>query len=543
MSAPLIKSSIADNRSSMNRHWWQQAVFYQIYPRSFADSNGDGIGDLDGITAHLDYLNDGTERSLGIDAIWLSPIYPSPLRDLGYDIADYCGIHPDFGDMAAFDRLLKEAHRRGIRVILDFVPNHSSDQHPWFIESRSSRTNPKRDWYIWAAGTPDHPPNNWLSTFGGPAWEYDLTTQSWYMHSFLSEQPDLNYRNAETVRAMHDVLRFWLDRGVDGFRVDVISYLMKDAQLRDNPVRSDADPHTRGDPAGEQLHVYDRELAENHDIIRGFRRVLDEYDERMMVGEVWVREPGTLADYLDPDELQLAFNFRFFFCPWEADAFRRAIEDTENMLGARAWPTYTLSNHDFPRHISRYASGDETEARARAAAVMLLTLRGTPFLYYGEEIGMRDVNVPFMSARDPAGRDRCRTPMQWSADKNGGFSTSDKPWLPVGDCSKISVARQADDPPSMLSLYRRLIRLRKATPALVDGEYRPLSTVPQDCLAFVREHDEKRVVIAINFSSEKRQVEIPRAKLLLSTDTHRDRISGTTLTLSPNEAVIADVIG
>jgi alpha-glucosidase len=523
--------------------WWQQAVFYQIYPRSFADSNGDGIGDLDGITAHLAYLNDGTDKSLGVDAIWLSPTYPSPLRDWGYDVSDYCGVHRELGDLQSFDRMLSEAHRRGIRVVLDLVPNHTSDQHPWFIESRASRKNPKRDWYIWVPGEADRPPNNWLAAFGGRAWEYDATTASWYLHSFLKEQPDLNYRNPEVVEAMHDVLRFWLDRGVDGFRVDAITYLMKDAALRDNPPRTDSSFFTWRDPAGLQLHLYDQDRPESHQIVRGFRRVLESYRDRMMVGEVWVRDQRSLADYLRPDEFHLAFNFRFFFCRWEAAAFRSVIEETENLLSG-AWPTYTLSNHDFPRHISRYQEGEHTEARARAAAVMLMTLRGTPFMYYGEEIGMRDVDIPLDRAHDPMGRDRCRAPMHWSADKNGGFSSADRPWLPVGECDAINVASQSADPRSLLAFYRRLIRLRKATRALTDGALRLLRSQPDDCLVYCRELNGQSALVAINFSNRERRVESPPGKLVLSS--HPDRGSegvSRTLALLPNEAAIIEFSG
>src|SRR5215469_7904787 len=303
--------------------WWQRAVFYQIYPRSFADTNGDGIGDLDGVTAHLDYLS-----ALGIDAIWLNPINPSPLKDWGYDVSDYCGIHPDLGDLAAFERLLAEAHRRGIRIIVDLVPNHSSDQHPWFVESRSSRTNPKRDWYIWVAGGPERPPSNWQSSFGGGAWKYDTATSSWYLHMFLEQQPDLNYRNPEVVEAMHDVIRFWLDRGADGFRIDVIAGLIKDDQLRDNPIRAAADPDIPWYAAGTQDPLYSHDRPEVHDIVRGFRRVSDAYKERILVGETWPREQERLADYLRPDELQLAFNFRFCLARYDASRFRAAIDLT-----------------------------------------------------------------------------------------------------------------------------------------------------------------------------------------------------------------------
>ncbi|HXW84753.1 MAG TPA: alpha-amylase family glycosyl hydrolase, partial [Candidatus Binataceae bacterium] len=308
----------------MDLRWWQRAIFYQIYPRSFADSNGDGIGDLDGITARLDYLNDGTDRSLGIDAIWLNPINPSPNRDFGYDVSDYCGIDPSLGTLASFDRLVAEAHRRGIRVIVDLVPNHSSDLHPWFIESRSSRANPKRNWYIWAPGSPERPPNNWQSTFGGSAWKYDERTADYYLHIFYEQQPDLNYRNPEVVEAMHEVLRFWMRRGADGFRVDVLAGLIKDEQLRDNPVRSADDPDIAHYRAGRPLPLYSTDRPEVHEVVRGFRRVLDEFDDRMMVGEVWPLERARLRDYVRAGECQLAFNFWFVLAPYSAARYRAA---------------------------------------------------------------------------------------------------------------------------------------------------------------------------------------------------------------------------
>jgi len=525
----------------MALQWWQRAVFYQIYPRSFADSNGDGIGDLDGVTAHLDYLNDGTPNSLGIDAIWLNPINPSPLDDGGYDISDYCGIHPDLGDLAAFDRLVAEAHRRGIRVIVDLVPNHTSNQHPWFIESRASRTNPKRDWYLWIPGRPDRPPSNWQSFFGGPAWKYDAATRSWYLHTFLEQQPDLNYRNPAVAEAMHDVMRFWLDRGADGFRVDVIHGLIKDDQLRDNPVRVEHDADIPWYAAGTQDPLYCSDRPEVHEIIRGFRRVTDGYQDRMMVGETWPREQERLADYLRPDELQLGFNFRFLLARYDARRFRAAIELTEKSFGPGAWPTWTLSNHDFPRHISRYSHGGDGEARARVAAVMIAALRGTPFIYYGEEIGMRDAEIPVERRRDPVGRDGCRSPMQWSGARNGGFSTGAKTWLPCGDFKAVNVARQMKDPRSMLSLYRRLIRLRKTAPALVEGSYRALDGGPEDCLMFHRETPAQRLVVALNFTAEPRKIDLPAGKIILSTIAARRAKSAKSFrTLAPNEAVIVE---
>jgi len=518
----------------MPRAWWQDAVFYQIYPRSFADANGDGIGDLEGVTAHLDYL-----RELGIDALWLSPINPSPLKDWGYDVSDYRDVHPDLGTLASFDRMLREAHRRGVRIILDLVPNHTSDQHRWFVESRSSRLGPKRDWYIWRAGKNGDPPNNWKSTFGGSAWEFDSTSGEYYLHSFLREQPDLNFRNPAVVEAMHEVIRFWLERGVDGFRVDVIAQLIKDVEFRDNPEV----------PAGQRLsqlerlayeHRYSSDQPAVHDIVRGFRRVLDSYRDRMMVGEVWPREQRSLADYLRPDELQQAFNFRFLFSPWSADAFRSRIKEVEALLGD-AWPTYTLSNHDFPRHLTRYGERD-ADARARMAAILLLTMRGTPFIYYGEEIGMENVAIPQSHQRDPVGRDGCRTAMQWNGSRMGGFTSASEAWLPMGDCAAINVEKQLADPSSMLSLYRRMIQLRKSSRALSEGSYRSEPDSPADCLVFHRELGDQHIMVALNFASSSRRIVVPRASIMLSTDRNRTEAAVTAgITLRPNEGLILDL--
>jgi len=524
----------------MASEWWRNAVFYQIYPRSFADSNRDGIGDLDGITEHLDYLNDGTDKSLGIDAIWLSPINPSPLKDWGYDVSDYCDVHPDLGDLPAFDRMIREARRRGIRIILDLVPNHTSDQHRWFRESRSSRTDPKRDWYIWKPGTPDRTPNNWVSIFGGPAWKWDDATREWYLHLFLEGQPDLNCRNPAVVAAMHDVIRFWLDRGGAGYRIDVIHGLIKDAQFRDNPPMVKVEWGEQTDVALQQKHVYDSDRPEVHEVIRGFRRVLDEFDDRVFVGEVWPQSNLSLAQYLRPDELQLAFNFRFLFCPWEASRFRKQVQEIERILPPGSWPTWTLSNHDFPRHITRHARGASTAARARLAAVMLLGLRGTPFLYYGEEIGMPNVEIDRSRWLDPVGRDGCRTPMQWSDTPGGGFTAGNTPWLPLGDCSAVNVARQMNDPHSMLSFYRRAIRARRSSPALTAGTIRVIDTAPADCLVFVREASGDRAMVGLNFTGEPREIEVLSGKILLSSDFARDPATTKAgkFRLLPNEAII-----
>jgi len=487
-------------------------------------------------------LNDGGERSLGVDAIWLNPISPSPLRDGGYDVSDYCGIHPELGTLESFDRLVAEAHRRGIRVIVDLVPNHTSDQHPWFIESRSSRTNRRRDWYIWRPGSPDRPPNNWQSNFGGPAWKFDERTGEHYLHMFLEGQPDLNYRNRKVVAAMHDVIRFWLARGADGFRIDVIAGLIKDAQLRDNPIRSETDPDIPWYAAGTQLPLFSNDQPEIHNIIRGFRRALDEFGDRMMVGETWPNDQSRLADYLRPGELHLGFNFRFLLARYDGARFRAAIGETERNFGARAWPTWTLSNHDFPRHITRYSHGGDGNARARVAAVMIMTLRGTPFIYYGEEIGMPDAEIPRERILDPVGRDGCRTPMQWSDATSGGFSTAARTWLPCGDYGSINVARQARDPRSMLALYKRLIRLRKSTPALLEGRYREIENLPRDCLVFAREITAQRVMVALNFSAEPRRLRLQPGRILLSTNPDRtDESIGGVFELSGDEAAIVEL--
>ncbi|MGO9603270.1 MAG: alpha-amylase family glycosyl hydrolase [Candidatus Binataceae bacterium] len=527
----------------MASEWWRRAVFYQIYPRSFADSNGDGIGDLDGITAHLDYLNDGTDRSLGIDAIWLSPINPSPLKDWGYDVSDYCDVHPDLGDLASFDRLVREARRHGIEIILDLVPNHTSDQHRWFRESRSSRINPKRDWYIWKPGTPDRTPNNWVSVFGGPAWKWDDATGEWYLHLFLEGQPDLNFRNPEVVAAMQDVIRFWLQRGAGGYRIDVVHGMIKDAQFRDNPPLTEVVWGRQADIDLKQDHVYDADQPEVHEIIRGFRRVLNEFGDRLMVGEAWPRDNESLALYLRPDELQQVFNFRFVFCPWNAARFRHQVDEIERLIPRPSWPTWTLSNHDFPRHITRYGQGAASAARARLAAVMLLGLRGTPFLYYGEEIGMPNVAIPRARWLDPVGRDGCRTPMQWANARGGGFTSAPRPWLPLGDCAAVNVAKQMDDPHSMLSFYRRAIRIRRASPALATGNIHLDADAPEGCIAFSRDTAGSRAMVALNFAEEPREVRVPSGKIVLSSDFARaaGNVKAGDLRLSANEAVIVDL--
>ncbi len=468
--------------------WWHEAVVYQIYPRSFADANGDGIGDLDGIRAHLDHLS-----WLGVDAIWLSPFFPSPMKDHGYDVADYCDVDPRFGTLADFDALVAEAHHAGLRVLIDWVPNHSSTEHPWFVESRSSRTNPKRDWYVWRDPAPDGgPPNNWISDFGGPtAWELDPTTGQYYLHLFLPEQADLNWRQPEVVSAMHDTLRFWLDRGVDGFRMDVVQSLVKRADFADLE-----------DPT--QILFGDAHLdtAVTHGLLRDIRRLLDGYPgDRVAVGETSVLSTGKMAAYYGhDDELHLCFNFPQILAPWDATHWRRRIERTYEVLDPRdAWPTWVLSNHDVPRHRTRFGG---SEAAARAAVVAILTLRGTPFLYEGEELGLLDAEVPPSRQLDPVGRDGCRAPIPWTrADPHGWGPT--EPWLPLPPEPDLrSVEAQRDDPDSILHLYRRLLAHRHGSPALRRGEVTLLEGWPEGVVAWDRAEGSDRRRVVVSFHSD-----------------------------------------
>ncbi|HEU5424226.1 MAG TPA: alpha-amylase family glycosyl hydrolase [Nitrolancea sp.] len=452
--------------------WWQTGIIYQIYPRSYQDSDGDGIGDLPGITCRLDYL-----QWLGVDALWLSPIFPSPMADFGYDVADYTAIDPIFGSMADFDRLLAEAHQRGLKVILDYVPNHTSSQHPWFLESRAARDSPKRDWYLWRDPAPGGgPPNNWLSVFGGGAWEWDEPTGQYYYHAFLKEQPDLNWRNPEVRRAMFDVLRFWLDKGVDGFRIDVIWHLIKDDRFRDNPANPHAVP---GYEYSELVPVFTSDQPEVFEVIGAMRRVFDEYDDRVMIGEIYL-PPERLVTYYGArgDLVQLPYNFQLILLPWDARELAVAIDEYEALLPEGAWPNWVLGNHDRQRIASRV--GPE---QARVAAMLLLTLRGTPTIYYGDEIGMHDVPILPEQVRDPhelrepgigAGRDPERTPMQWDGKPNAGF-TSGTPWLPLAeDAGQLNVEIEREERHSMLALQRELIELRRRAPALVTGGYTPV---------------------------------------------------------------------
>ena len=488
--------------------WWRTGPIYHVYPRSFRDANGDGVGDLRGIVERLDHLNDGTDRSLRVKGIWLSPIYLSPGRDVGYDVADHCAVDPAFGTEEDLDLLVAEARRRGIRVILDLVLNHTSDLHPWFQASRSGRDDPLRDWYVWrdpARG--GRPPNNWRSYFGGPAWTFDEETGQYYLHTFLPEQPDLDWHNPAVRAACLGVVRFWLERGISGFRLDVFNAYFKHPDLPDNPRRLGRRPWER------QRHLYNKDRPELHDFLLELRALLDQYPDTMAVGETFDGQPELAASYCD--KLHMAFNFDFLSQPWKPAAIQRAIARWDKLLAREdTWPCYVLSNHDNPRHAWRHGRGvtpSEVDARARVAAALLLTLRGTPFIYYGEEIGMQDVAVGSDETRDMAfdgsSRDAARSPMQWDDSRNAGFSAS-RPWLPIApDFRERNVAHQDLDSRSILNFYRRLAALRDAVPALQTGTWEPLLREPRDALVYVRRTGSELALVALNFTNKRVRVD------------------------------------
>ncbi len=536
-----------------NFPWWQRGVIYQIYPRSFQDTTGNGVGDLNGIIQRLDYLNDGTPNSLGVDAIWISPFYPSPMADFGYDVSDYCDIHPLFGTLETFDRLVAEAHQRGIKIIIDYVPNHTSDQHPWFMEACRSRTNPRRDWYIWRDPQPDgSPPNNWGSFFGGPAWTYHEPTGQYYMHQFLKEQPELNWRNPEVRAAMFDVLRFWLERGVDGFRMDVVGLILKDEQLRDNPPNPNIPPNLpENDIAGRFLMVHNLDQDEVHEIMREFRRLLDTHGRQVggdyvAIGELWGSLDRWVRYYGEQgDGLHLPFNFRLMDeGVWDAQVMRGLVDALEGALPAFAWPNYVLGNHDRIRLATRFGG----QAQARTAAMMLLTLRGTPTLYYGDEIGLENGIIPPEKIQDPQGlnlgpertRDVARTPMQWDSGPFAGFSPVE-PWLPISpDYETRNVAVQTAVSTSILNLYRQLLWLRRSSAALSVGDYRPVDGSAQ-CFIYWRTAGDEQRLIALNFSPEAQEVNVPQlenGRILLSTYLdHQGAVTGS-FQLRPFEGLI-----
>jgi len=529
--------------------WWQHAVFYEIYPRSFADSNNDGFGDLNGITSKLDYL-----KSLGVDAIWITPCFPSPQVDFGYDVSDYENIDPKYGNLADFERLSDQAKKRGIRIILDFVINHTSDKHKWFLESRSSRDNPKRDWYIWRDGKgPNEPPNNWMSTFGGPAWTFDPTTSQYYYHYFYPEQPDLNWRNPAVEKAMFDVTRWWYQRGVAGFRLDAVDTLFEDPALHDNPLKPGVNKY--GDP--NEDNIYNTKFPEVHEILKRLRAVADEYNA-VLIGETWTKDINELRQYYGErgNELQMPMDLQLTEIKKPtAQALREHISAVDSAGG---WPVYVISNHDIIRPYTRYGDGVHNDQIAKMMAALYLTLRGTPIMYYGEEIGMEnndpknkeDVKDPIGKLGWPKekGRDGERTPMQWNAGKNAGFS-SVNPWLPVpASYSTYNVATEQKDPESILSWYKALLKLRHTDPALLDGKWVPVNESDPNVLAYLRQYKGQTVLVALNFSGEKQTMhvdlspqEFTGAKLVTLLNSGASSAAANEISLEPYGAYIARV--
>jgi len=527
--------------------WWQHAVFYEIYPRSFADSNNDGVGDLNGIASRLDYL-----KELGIDAIWISPCFPSPQVDFGYDVSDYENIDPMYGTLADFDNLASEAKERGIRIILDFVVNHTSDQHKWFLDSKSSRTSEHRDWYIWRDGKgPGQPPNNWISTFGGSAWKFDPTTNQYYYHYFYTAQPDLNWRNPAVEKAMLDTTRWWYKRGASGFRLDAVNTLFENPSLPDNPVLPGK--NTQGDPNTDEK--YNKKLPEIHDVMRKLRNAADE-SGAVLIGETWTKNVGELKEYYGAhnDELQLPMDFLFTTVDKLSPAeFRRQIAGVDAIGG---WPTYVLSNHDKVRGYNRYGDGKHNDAIAKLMAALFLTLRGSPILYYGEELGMEnndpkrkeDVKDPIGRTGWPKekGRDGERTPMQWDESENAGFSKA-TPWLPVPPSYKThNVADEAKDPNSILSFYKAVIALRHTNRALLEGGYVPLNENDQNVLSYMRVYQDQMVLVSLNMSGTQQKQDFEFSKHGMSSvkplvATGKSSAKGDVVTLEPYGVFIAQL--
>ena len=535
----LAGHAIAVQSPRFGDDWWQRGVIYQVYPRSFADSDGDGVGDLPGIVDHLDYLG---RTGLGVDALWLSPIYPSPGLDLGYDVSDHGSVDPLFGTEADFDRLVAEAHRRGIRIILDLVLNHTSDQHPWFRSSRSSRVGPFADWYLWrdpAGYGPDGeplPPNNWTSFFGGPGWHWEPRRRQFYFHTFLAEQPELDWRTPAVEAAQFAMVRRWLDRGVDGFRLDVFNAFLKHPGLPSNPSRPGTSTWSR------QVHRYDRDQPDLKELIGRFRAMVDAVPGRMTVGELFDGQIEQAAELTAPRHL--VFDWELLGTQWTAAAVNGALARREAVFGEDRWPTVVLANHDQSRPASRLVAsvaGHERDAVAKAAAVLLLTVRGTPFIYYGEEIGVEDVEIPSDESVDPPAarvgpdfawwdRSRCRTPMPWTGGPGAGFTTG-RPWLRMGsDTATRNVAAEADDDSSVLALYRRLTALRAATPALQVGAFELLPSAGSSIVAYTRTTPEQTLLVVLNLAREPTAWRVPGVPGCRSWRTALTTGAGTALT-------------
>ena len=529
--------------------WWQHAVFYEIYPRSFADSNNDGIGDLNGITSKMNYLHD-----LGVDAIWISPCFPSPQVDFGYDVSDYENIDPMYGTLADFDRMVSESKKHNVRIILDFVVNHTSDQHPWFLDSKSSRTAPHRDWYIWRDGKgPGQPPNNWISTFGGSAWKFDPATNQYYYHYFYAQQPDLNWRNPAVEKAMLDTTTWWYKRGASGFRLDAVDTLFEDPKLTDNPVLPGV--NDQGDPNTDEIH--NKKLPEIHDVMKKLRQTADA-SGAVLIGETWTKNIEELKEYYGRhnDELQMPMDFMFTTVDKLSPAeFRRQIAAVD---GSGGWPVYVISNHDKVRSYNRYGDGQHNDAIAKLMGAFYLTLRGSPIMYYGEELGMEnndpkrkeDVKDPIGITGWPKeiGRDGERTPMQWNTEVNAGFSTK-APWLPVPDSYKThNVATESKDPNSVWSMYKKVLTLRHTNEALLDGSYVALNENDPNVMSYLRSYKGKAVLVALNMSASPQKATFnlvdkgfPSANLKSLINTPQTSAKGNEVTLEPFGVFIAEV--
>lgn len=533
--------------------WWRGSVIYQIYPRSFADSNGDGIGDLLGITEKLDYI-----ASLGVDAVWLSPFFKSPMKDFGYDVSDYRDVDPIFGTLDDFDRLVARAHELNIKVMIDQVFNHSSDQHPWFKESRSSRDNAKADWYVWADAKPDgSPPNNWLSLFGGSAWHWDSIRAQYYLHNFLASQPDLNFNNAEVQQQLLDEMKFWLDRGVDGFRLDVVNFFFHDSELRDNPPADRGVPRADGvpltNPYSFQHHIYDKSRPENLAFLRRMRALLDQYPNTTTVGEIGADDPfDVMAQYTSGnDKLHMAYAFHLLTNEFSTAHIRSTVAALEARIGD-GWPCWSVGNHDVERVMTRWGGAKPPRKLAKTIMAMLLSLRGSVCIYQGEELGLTEADVPFDQLQDPyglnfwpvfKGRDGCRTPLPWTSDEDYCGFTTQKPWLPISEDHRIlAVSRQQLRTESVLNAYRQFVHWRRDHPALIRGTIEFIDS-PNDTLVLLRRHEAHSIMAAFNFSGKTTHVDLPPKLEAIPLEGHgfESTLERSRIELPPYEAFFARI--
>ena len=538
---------MATAKKALNSGWWRGGVIYQIYPRSFQDSNGDGIGDLPGITRRLEHV-----AKLGADAVWLSPFFKSPMKDFGYDISDYRDVDPMFGTLTDFRTLVDHAHQLGLKVMIDQVYSHTADQHPWFVESRASRDNPKADWYVWADPMPDGtPPNNWLSIFGGSAWQWDTRRKQYYLHNFLTSQPDLNFHHPEVQEAVLDCVKFWLDFGVDGYRLDVVNFYFHDKKLRSNPARGAPDGSDPAVPAanpyGWQWHRFDKSQPENLAFLQRLRALVDQYPDTTMVGEIGDDDGlARVAEYTaGGDKLHMAYCFDLLGTPHDAPFLHRVFSRFAEVVGS-GWPCWAITNHDIPRVATRWGGSNPPAGLLRAAVALQLSLRGSSCIYQGDELGLPEAEIAFEDLQDPygitmwpefKGRDGCRTPMAWeSADAQLGFG-SDRPWLPVAESHRaLAVDRQEADAGSLLHHYRRLLAWRRTQPALIHGAM-DLLPVHEQVLAYVRSHDGRRVLCAFNVSERAASLALPAstgvASALADSGATGATVRGSTIEFAP----------